>query len=106
VRTQRLSSQELGPAHPQRPMHAHAGTALAPLAIWRLPSERAIMSAGNSRSVLQEVEQIADRAEQFRPCWEDLLEQAHAVSEQITALVQQATGDTDPTAQPLAEPQP
>jgi hypothetical protein len=57
------------------------------------------MNAWNSRSVLQEVEQIADHAQQLLPCWQDLLEQAHAVSEQIIAQVQQATGESDLTAQ-------
>jgi hypothetical protein len=62
------------------------------------------MNAGNSSSVLQEVEQIADQAEQLRPCWEDLLEQTHAICEQIVAQVQQATGDQDLTAEARRKP--
>jgi hypothetical protein len=66
--------------------------------------EGAIMNDGNSRGMLQEVERIADQAEHLRPCWDGLLERAHAVSEQIVARAQQATGDSDLTAQGRRKP--
>jgi hypothetical protein len=45
---------------------------------------------------LAEVEWLTHQAERLLPCWDELLEQAHAVSEQIQEHVQKVAADTDP----------
>jgi hypothetical protein len=59
------------------------------------------MDSQNIRAVLQEVERVTEQAEQLRPYWDHLLEQAHAVSEQIQARIQKATDEADSSGQPL-----
>ncbi len=56
------------------------------------------MNGPHIPTILHEVERLARQAEQLRPCWEELLEQAHVVSEELTRLLQeqaQAAGDAD-----------
>jgi hypothetical protein len=52
-------------------------------------------------TVLHEVERLTGQAEQLRPFWDALLEQARAVCAQIQARIEQATGDNDPSGQTL-----
>ncbi len=47
------------------------------------------------QDLLQEAEEIAVQAEHLVPCWQELLEQAHLVGEQIQEQVQTAVAKGD-----------
>jgi hypothetical protein len=55
------------------------------------------MNLPHSQIILEEAERLANQATELLPCWEELLEQAHAVSEQIQEQVQRATAETEPS---------
>jgi hypothetical protein len=53
------------------------------------------MDTTTNESFLQEAEQLTHQVEQFRPCWDELLEYAHAIGERIQEQVEKITEDGD-----------
>jgi hypothetical protein len=62
-----------------------------------LRAERTKMNVTPTPDILQEAERLTNQAEQLLPCWEELLEQAHVIGEQIREQVQRAAAGTDPS---------
>jgi hypothetical protein len=58
------------------------------------------MSGQQAPDLLQEADRIATQAGQLIPCWDELLEQAHAVCEGIEEQVRKATADGDSSPRP------